>query len=280
MSDLPVSVIIPTFNRVTYLERALLSVQKQSASCSEIIIVDDGSTDSTKNYVLKKTARDSRIKYFFQENKGPAAARNLGILKSKYNYIAFLDSDDHWHKKKLDIQYNNLFQNKEYLISHTFEKWFRRGKHLNQKKIHIPRNGNVFDHCLQLCAVGVSTVMAKKELFDSIGYFDETMRCCEDYDFWLRVSCKEPFLLISERLTIKEGGRDDQVSYQYRVGMDRLRIEALLKLIHSDDLSSLQKRLVTEELVKKAQIYGNGCVKHSNLEEGNYYLNLAEKYIT
>lgn len=278
MINLPVSVIIPTFNRVDYLQRAVESVLKQSVPCHEIIVVDDGSTDATKDFVFNIAQKDRRIKYFFQENKGPAAARNLGIQKSKCDYIAFLDSDDHWHKKKLEIQYSQLSQNSNFFISHTYEKWFRRGKHLNQKKIHIPRDGNIFDHCLQICAVGMSTVMVKRELFDLIGYFDEMLRCCEDYDFWLRTSCRYQFLLVPERLTIKEGGRDDQVSYQYRVGMDKLRIASLLKLISNDQLNSSQKQLAVEELVKKAQIYGKGCVKHNNLEEGHYYLKLAENF--
>ncbi len=278
MSVLPISVIIPTFNRVDYLKRAIFSVQRQSAQCQEIVVVDDGSTDSTQDFILQLAKKDKRIKYLFQENNGPAAARNLGIKNCSGDYIAFLDSDDHWHKRKLEVQYKRLFQAKEYLISHTYEKWFRRGVHLNQKKIHIPRDGDIFEHCLQLCAVGMSTVMVKRELFELVGYFDETMRCCEDYDLWLRVSCNYNFLLIPEKLTIKEGGREDQVSYQYRIGMDKLRIKALQKLISSNELSSSQYKFASQELVKKAQIFGKGCVKHNNLEEGQYYLNLAKKF--
>ena len=102
------------------------------------------------------------------------------------------------------------------------------------------------------------------------------MRCCEDYDLWLRVSCRLPFLLVDEVLTVKEGGREDQVSSQYRVGMDRFRIESLLRLLDSGVLSRGQELLAREELRKKCTVYGNGCLKHGKETEGSYVLGLAQ----
>ena len=88
------------------------------------------------------------------------------------------------------------------------------------------------------------------------------MRCCEDYDFWLRVSCRHPFLLVNQALTIKEGGRDDQVSCQYRTGMDRFRIESLLRLLKSEILSPIAREQQTRrELMKKCRVYGTGCLE-------------------
>lgn len=272
------SIIIPTFNRGELLKRAVQSVVRQSLPCDEIIVVDDGSTDNTRDIIATFKSEGVPLHYHYQENKGPAAARNLGIKKSVGEYIGFLDSDDHFHRKKLERQFAELCRNKEYLISHTYEKWYRRGVHLNQKKIHIPRHGMIFDHCLQLCAVGMSTVLMKRKLFDYVGLFDEFFRCCEDYDFWLRVSCKYPFLLIPERLTIKEGGREDQLSCQYRVGMDRLRVRAIENLLREQVLSESQRKLAILELIKKAQIYGAGCKKHNNSKEADHYFYLAEKY--
>jgi len=272
----PVSVIIPTFNRKKFLRKTLNSVFRQSARCAEVIVVDDGSTDGTEHLLASLKAESPvPLHYLRQKNKGPAAARNVGISYSSQGYITFLDSDDHWGKRKIQYQLEAMEQQPEYLISHTREKWYRRGQHLNQKKKHIPRHGDIFSHCLELCAVGMSTVMVRRELFDHIGLFDESLRCCEDYDLWLRASCRYHFLLVDEPLTIKEGGREDQVSQQYRVGMDKLRISALEKLLDSKVLTTQQEEMTQKELVKKAGIYGNGCMRHGKEQEGRAYLALA-----
>jgi glycosyltransferase involved in cell wall biosynthesis len=272
-----ISVIIPSYNRASFLLRALVSVARQTMSCDEIIVVDDGSEDSTQDCVQTfSTECRIPVRYFYQHNHGPAAARNLGIGEAKYTYLAFLDSDDHWKKKKLETQFKALEADQKSVISHTKERWLRRGKHLNQKKIHQPGHGDIFKHCLQLCAVGMSTVMVKKELFDTIGLFNETLRCCEDYDLWLRASSKYSFLLVDKPLTVKEGGRQDQVSYQYRVGMDRLRITAILDLLKSTELNRIQVKMTLEELQRKCLVYGEGCVKHMKKQEGESYLEIEQ----
>lgn len=272
-----ISVIIPTYNREKLLRHALDSVAGQSFCCDEIIVVDDGSTDNSCAVVMDFKSRcPVSVRYLFQENKGPAAARNLGIRESKCSVIAFLDSDDHWQKKKLELQYSSFAKYSEILISHTNERWLRRGQHLNQKKKHQPGSGDIFEHCLQLCAVGMSTVMVRKELFEHVGFFNEEYRCCEDYDMWIRTSCRYPFLLVAHPLTVKEGGREDQVSYQYRVGMDKLRIASIFDLIQQHSLSSEQKQKAYNELWKKCLVYGKGCLKHGKAEEGEKYIDLAE----
>lgn len=272
-----ISVIIPTYNRAGFLGRALASVKRQTRRCDEIIVVDDGSDDDTRDYVHDFLSNCKiPLHYIYQTNKGPAAARNLGITTAKYSYLTFLDSDDHWEKKKLDVQYKALEANPEIMISHTKERWLRRGEHLNQKKIHQPGNGNIFKHCLQLCAVGMSTVMLRKELFTSIGFFNEAFRCCEDYDLWLRVSSQFSFLLIDAPLTVKEGGREDQVSYQYRIGMDRLRIAAILDLLKKGALREEQIKWTLEELQRKCHVYGMGCLKHEREQEGEAYLDIEK----
>lgn len=279
MNSCPVSVIIPTFNRALLLKRAIDSVFSQTVQCSELIVIDDGSADNTQE-ILANLSISAQIPFrvYHQKNSGPAAARNLGICKSEFPLLAFLDSDDHWHKRKLEIQYQSLIDHSEYQISHTREKWLRRGQHLNQKKKHIPRHGDVFEHCLQLCGVGMSTVMMKRELFDYVGLFDETLRCCEDYDLWLRIGYRYPFLLVDEPLTVKEGGREDQVSSQYRLGMDRMRIYSLRKLLDTSVLDSNQYLMTLNELKKKVTIFGNGCLKHGNRETGVSFLNLIPVY--
>jgi len=270
-----ISVIIPTFNRAAFLKKAIESVLSQTYKDFELIIVDDGSYDETPE-MLKGFG--NRIRYIREENKGVASSRNLGIENSKRSFIAFLDSDDWWDKKKLEIQLKKMQEAPDYLISHTDEVWYKNGKLLNQKKKHRKSNGYIFDKCLSLCSVSMSTVMIRRELFDKVGLFDKNLPCCEDYDFWLRVSSSFPFLLIDRPLTLKDGGRLDQVSSIYAQGIDRFRIESIVKLVESGMLNAEKRGLAILQLQKKCLIYGKGCIKHKKEEEGEYYLKLAEKY--
>jgi len=279
MLTCPVSVIIPTYNRAAFLQRSIKSVDKQSLPCAEIIVVDDGSTDNSSELIstIKEKSR-TPIVTIRTENRGVAAARNLGVKKARYNIISFLDSDDHWNRKKIEKQYSTFKNQSTYQICHTREKWLRRGVHLNQKLKHIPRQGEIFSHCLELCGVGMSTVMMEKELFEKVGGFDESMRCCEDYDLWLRVSSKHEFLLIDESLIVKEGGREDQLSSIYRLGMDERRIYSIQKLLDSEELSAKQYKLAMLEFERKISIFAHGCLKHGKKDMGNTYLELLSSY--
>jgi len=266
-----ISVIIPTYDRELSLKKAIDSVLKQTYRHFELIVVDDGSEDNTADLVAKYS---SGIVYVRQENKGPAAARNRGIRAARYDLLAFLDSDDWFAENKLEAQARAMHENPAYLISHTQEIWYRNGRILNQKIKHKKNSGDIFNQSLKLCAVGMSTVMMRKDIFERYGFFDEDYPCCEDYEFWLRVSAEQKFLLIDQPLTLKDGGRDDQVSSIYRAGMDKFRIQAIMKMLASGSLTEKQKKSSLEELQRKCRIYGTGCIKHGRAEEGSYYLNL------
>lgn len=275
----PVSVIIPTYNRAEFLQKAINSVCRQTQPCAEIVVVDDGSTDNTME--LLEAIKDKHripLTVIHTDNRGVAAARNLGIQKARYDIIAFLDSDDHWNRKKIEKQYSAFVQQDRYQISYTKERWLRQGKHINQKLKHIPKHGDIFFHCLELCAVGMSTVMMRKSLFNQVGLFDEEMRCCEDYDLWLRISYRHEFLLINEPLTVKEGGRKDQLSSIYRLGMDERHIYSIKKLFDQGCLQMVQHNLAMQEFERKIQIFANGCFKHGKAEIADRYLELLHSY--
>ncbi len=279
------SVIIPTYNRALLLGRALASVFAQTLPCDEIIVVDDGSQDDTPALLEQMRARSpmSRpspmpLTVIRQDNQGASAARNAGIERSRGELLAFLDADDWWLPTKLAMQVAAMEEEPNTLISHTREIWYRHGQRVNQKKKHDPPGGAIFFRSLAMCVVGMSTVMARRELFERYGMFDENLPCCEDYDLWLRVSRREPFLLVPQALTCKDGGRDDQLSHIHRVGMDVYRIRALQKLIDQGLLDPQQDRAVRQELVRKCNIYGRGCRKHGRIEEAERYLKQAAQY--
>ncbi len=269
------SVIIPTYNRCDFLKSAVDSVLNQTCDDYELIIIDDGSCDGTRELI--NSYNDPKIKYFYQEKKGPAAARNRGISESQGEYIAFLDSDDRWVSKKLEEVLKAIKNNPDYYIFHTQEKWHRNGCHLNHMKKHMKQYGDVFKNCLEICSVSVSTAVVKKEVFYDIGTFDEKLNVCEDYDFWLRVSVKYPVYLVDKILTLKEGGHTDQLSSKY-YGMDRFRIKSIIKLLDSGVLNEDKYSTAFLELKKKCSIYANGCFKRDKNEEGKGYMELINKY--
>jgi glycosyltransferase involved in cell wall biosynthesis len=269
------SVIIPTYNRAPFLKKALESVLNQTFEDFELIIFDDGSTDGTSDLI--KSYNDIRIKYIYQENTGVSRARNRALSHAMGEYIAFLDSDDWWLKRKLEEAEEAIRQNPSYKIYHTQEKWFRNGEHLNHMKKHLKKGGYIFENCLELCSVSISTAVIKKILFDEIGNFDENMEVCEDYDFWIRATSKYPVCLIDKVLTEKEGGHPDQLSSRYW-GMDRFRIQAIRKLLESGLLDEEKASLAYNKLRKKCEIYAQGCFKREKHEEGKKYIKLIEDF--
>lgn len=278
----PVSVIIPSHNRADFLIGALASVLGQDYPHFELIVVDDGSTDHTRQVTAAAERRwaesggePGALRYFFQPNRGPAAARNLGIRQACYDLLAFLDSDDRFLPGKLTRQAAAMAERPEFMLSHTEEIWWRNGSRLNQKRRHRKEGGDIFARSLELCVVGMSTVMMRRQILTGIGFFDESLPCCEDYDLWLRLTARHPVLFVDQPLTEKHGGRSDQVSVRFRVGMDRFRIAALGKLLQGGTLTFEQARLTRRELMRKCMIYGHGCLKHGHTAEGRKYLALA-----
>jgi len=269
-----VSVIIPTFNRSKKVVRAIESVLNQSIKDFEIIVVDDGSTDNTNQALARYM---SAIKYIRQPvNRGVSAARNIGIKSSTAPWVAFLDSDDYWLNEKLSVQMEFVDSNSGTVACQTEEIWIRNGRRVNPKRKHKKPSGNIFKESLKLCLVSPSSVILKRSLFEEVGLFDETFPAAEDYDLWLRISCRHPIYLIDKGLIVKEGGHEDQLSRRF-AGMDRFRIEAIVSLIESGILSADQISQAMEELFIKCRIYGEGCIKRGKREEGGFYLSLPER---
>ncbi len=269
------SVIVPVFNRSELLKRALDSVISQSLAPREVIVVDDGSTDDTAEVL--RSDYSTHVRVISQPNAGVSRARNVGITASGSEWIAFLDSDDEWHPRKLEFQAKFLAQNSEYQVCHCDEIWIRRGTRVNPKKRHAKSGGWIFPKCLPLCAISPSAVILNQAVFSDVGFFDESLPVCEDYEMWLRVTSKYPVGFVNEQLVIKYGGHDDQLSQAYPA-MDRFRIITLLKLLESNTLSKDYRKLTIEVLVEKLLIYGNGARKRGRESEASEYDALKQRY--
>ena len=268
-----VSVIIPTYNRGWIVRDAIDSVLGQTYADFELIVVDDGSSDRTPPIL---DAYGDRLRVIRQANQGVSAARNRGIGESSGPLIALLDSDDIWLPKKLAVQVDFFKRNPAALICQTEEIWIRNGLRVNPGKRHRKPSGMIFERSLELCLVSPSAVMVRRELFEKVGQFDESLPACEDYDLWLRVGCRFPVHLIDKPLTIKRGGHEDQLSRQS--SLDRYRIRSLVKLIESARLTPIQRNAAVIALRKKCAVYAKGCLKRGRLKEALHYTALSRKY--
>ena len=255
------------------LQRALQSVVAQTYPATEIIVVDDGSTDNTAEMLAENFPE---ILYLKQANQGVSHARNQGIKKATGDWLAFLDSDDTWLPKKLASQVSALNEQPEFKICHTEEIWIRNGVRVNAMNKHKKIGGWIFQHCLPLCAMSPSSIIMHRSVIEDVGDFDESLPACEDYDLWLRLTAKYPVLFLEQPLINKYGGHEDQLSHQYW-GMDRFRIQALDNILKSADLSDENKQAATAMLLKKARLFMKGAAKRNKREAVQFYGDLIAR---
>ncbi|ASJ08225.1 glycosyl transferase [Thermococcus siculi] len=182
-----VSVIIPTYNRHTLLKRAIESVLNQTFDDFEVLVIDGARSESTKELV--RSLGDGRVRYIPQEGKGIANARNLGVLKARGEFIAFIDDDDRWKEDKLERQLE-LFRELpgDYGLVYTAFTYYylERDKILGIK--HPKASGDVYRYMLRDNITGTSTIMVRRNCFKRAGIFRESFVTCEDWDMWLRMS--------------------------------------------------------------------------------------------
>lgn len=250
-----VSVVIPTYNRGYLLPRALESVLAQTRPAEEIIVVDDGSTDDTVDWVAHHYPE---IQLVSQENRGVSAARNRAIEMARQGWIALLDSDDEWQPTKLERQLAELASHPDLLVCHTDEVWIRHHRRVNPKRKHAKYGGWIFPYCLPLCAMSPSSILIHRSVLDEVGLFDESLPACEDYDLWLRICARYPVLYLDEPLVIKYGGHPDQLSRRVW-GLDRFRIHALEKILESGVLEVADREAALATLLEKIDIFVAGA---------------------
>ena len=272
-----VKIIIPTYNRKSYLERAIDSVLDQNYCQFRIIVVDDGSNDGTADYV-RELREPKKLKYMKIPHSGfPGKVRNAGAREARGEYLAFLDSDDLWKPEKLARQVAFFKEHPDIRICHTREIWQRGQRIVSQAGQRHRRSGNIFPDALKKCIIGPSTVMMRRELFEELGGFREYLEIAEDYELWLRITAKYPVGYIDEPLVIKRGGHSDQLSKKHGQ-IEIFRIKALLLNLEAGTFRGYQRDLAARELARKCRVYANGCEKRGKSEEARRYREIAERY--
>jgi len=265
-----VSVIIPTYNRADLVQQALASVKAQTYRDFEIVVVDDGGTDGA--FEALAACREIRV-LRHAGRRGVSAARNTGIIAARGKWLAFLDSDDLWLPDKLARQIAYLEARPDLRLCQTGETWVRRGVRVNKPLSHRQMGGWIFLPSLTRCMISPSAVMLDRWLVSDHGGFDETLPAAEDYDLWLRLTWRYEVGLVDEPLVIKRGGHPDQLSRQW--GLDRFRIQALVKLAQEPDLPEPYARAARRMLAAKCAIYAQGCEKRGRQTEAAWYWDLS-----
>jgi glycosyltransferase involved in cell wall biosynthesis len=201
-----IDVIIPAYNAEKFIERTIVSVLRQTYLPEKIIVVDDGSIDKTVE-IVENISKTSKIPIVLisQENKGPNAARNVGLKNADSEFIALLDADDIWKEEKLQKQIE-VFEKSEFenlgLVYCGYELIDEKGEDVNKKNILPFLKGKVFNQLLKsnLISGSCSSVLIKKKCFQKVGFFDETLSGSEDWDMWLRLSKHYEFDYVDESL--------------------------------------------------------------------------------
>jgi len=238
-----VSVILPTYNRAHIVSKSLQSVLAQTYRNFEVIVIDDGSTDNTKEIIINIAHKDPRVKYFRNnENKGPAGARNVGINLAKGELIAFIDDDVEWFPYKLEKQVN-LLQTlpEDYAVVYSgLYKIFGYKKIYFSPRDVYSKEGNVFNFFFKgMFGDPPSMLVRKSALFD-VGLFDEKLPISEDRELAFRLSKKYKFEVIDEPLYISYD-TPNSASKQEGAVLARTLLYILEK--HIDDFKKDKKAL-------------------------------------
>jgi glycosyltransferase involved in cell wall biosynthesis len=213
-----VSVIVPVYNGERFLAEALNSILAQNYDLIEVIVVDDGSTDGTSE-VAAQYGPD--IRYVYQQNQGPPAARNTGLRMARGNLICFLDADDIWTDTKLELQLALLEQNPTAeIILGRFKCWPLPMEYSQDPAAHGARP-----------VLSLGCALMRQSVFDKIGCFDESLRCAEDWDWFLRAREAGVSFLLHEDVVLLYRRHDHNVTNNIQWRRHYL-LQMLCKSIH------------------------------------------------
>ena len=267
-----VSVIIPTFNRAYCVGKAIDSARAQTHRNTEILVLDDGSTDGTRDLIARSYAGDRRVRYFFHENRGVTATRNRGLSLARGDYVALLDSDDTWSSWKLQLQLACMERcpeigmvwsemeaigpagevvSRSYLRTmYSTYQWFPRKEQLFPHSLSLAEitpglasivedrglyTGEIFSQMIMGNLVHTSTVLIRRDRLEKVGPFNEELCFSgEDYDFHLR-TCREGPVGFIDLATIRyQTGMPDRLTRdEYKLHAAMNCLKSVLPLIEN-----------------------------------------------
>jgi len=218
-----VSVVLTCYNGARWISRAIESVLAQTCEDFELVIIDDGSMDNSKEIVASYLC-DERVRYIYQENRGFSAAVDRGIKESSGTLIGFIGQDDLWVCSKLELQVKYLSEHKDVDLVHsnycTIDSEERIIGVRNVKIPDVSSRKKVVEQLFLNNFIGFETVLVKRKCFDEVGFFDERMVGFSDHDMWLRIAGSFNIGYLDLPLVRKR---------QHEFQLSKVRIEAVLK---------------------------------------------------
>jgi glycosyltransferase involved in cell wall biosynthesis len=225
-----IAAVIPVRNRPVVLLQALRSVQAQSHPVSEIVIVDDASTDETADVALSMVADDKRIHVVQQpERRGAAAARNIGWRAAQADWIAFLDSDDEWMPEKLERQVECLNSHDNAIACFTGYKVKE-----DDWCYAPPKNVTLFNLLRANILGPTSIALVSRSALEAVGGFDEQLPSCQDWDLWIKLLTYGEIQIVSDPLVRFEETGKDRITKNYEsvVKGHQIVFARIMKRVH------------------------------------------------
>lgn len=195
-----VSVIVPTYNAMSYIAETVASILNQTFTDFELILIDDGSSDGTAQWITQ--VADPRVKAITQENKGKAQTCNIGIRLAQGEYLAFLDHDDLWQPTKLEKQVNCLDQDPDAGLVTTWLTIIDGQSKVTSDVMASSVEGQVWQQVIEKNSIHSASIpLIRRRCFETVGMFDETLFPSEDWDMWIRIAARYTFAVVKEPLT-------------------------------------------------------------------------------
>lgn len=272
------SVIIPVFNKEKFVAQTIKSVLAQTFSDFEIIVINDGSTDTSETEIL--AISDKRIHYFFKQNEGVAAARNFGMAKATSEHLCFLDADDYWYPQFLEIM-NHYIQKlpNEKVFACAIE--IETGKKMIPAQYSFPKKGdyelvNFFEASQKEAVLWTSAVCIHRDVFEKAGLFDEQLKISEDTDLWIRIGLHYRVVFIWQslaRYVFDEKSISRKLSYIFedtffeKYAQEEKQNKSLKKYMDLNRFSAIIKHRLSGNLEKPGKIYNEIDVEHLPLKK-------------
>ena len=253
-----ISIIMPCFNAEAYLESTIANVFQQTYSNIELIIVDDGSTDSSPELLIAAQKVYASLSCFVQENSGPYVARNLALQHAKGDFIAFLDADDYWAADCLEKLYRALIKANADLSYCGWQNVVENGE---DGPLYVPpayEDGDMFAYFLKACPWPIHAALTRKSIVNKLEGFSTRCYSAMDYDFWIRLSAiTQNIVLVPEVLAFYRWHDHGQISsVKWRQVLDAWRVRKDFAAQHAELIKhlelSIRNELINAPLYKQA----------------------------
>ena len=269
-----VSVIIHTYNNEKFIAETVASVLNQTYKDYEIIVVDDGSVDGTRDVLMPYM---QKIRYHYKENGGIASAKNAGIGLSQAEFVAFLDHDDLWVPDKLQLQMEHFNENPQIGLVYAKYTSFRDGKELRTKP-EKGYSGWIFKELLSKSFIQTSTVVVKRECLDAVGPYDETFSLGDEYDMFLRIARKFQCGFVDKGLTRYRVHDTNASNNDFLFDNENLGV---YKKIYNNftDLDGVEKKILRKRIARYSMKVAEGLYSQGKLEESKEYQKEANNFL-